>query len=597
MLNKSKKFLSLLLCVLMCISMLTAIVIPAAAENAGSEEVDPYAAIQATENADGTFTPTKGVFVFASAPASGDVTYTYGDGETWGNGVTYKLVGGKTAFKSMNAAIHYVETQWNAHTGAYSAYNGPDTVVVAPGTYGGSSWQNNKQITMNLPRDNDGNVIENPAYYELFTYTVLGPQAGKDPTPTAKEDIAKGTLINGRGISNKTEAVSTSTLWMPQNAQIVIDGFAFRGSHNFHGSSSKVSLIMKNIVHKYDEIYSNGLYRWGTPKNNVNVEFHNYAMEYTQISDGTKKDNLGNFNMNVTRVVYDNYYEYGGNLKFVSDQYNQAHMINFYPTTTANIQENFLGPDNKTASFTMINSTLSHNRTAHWIRTRLGDNADVPTRVYSTNAKDSIKFVVKDNYFYNAGDYCGTDYKNPGTPSADPANVVDVFSFQDKWSLPDGALEVAFEGNTVEYTADCLARHSGGSQNGIFYLNGTNNDITKQNWWFKNNTMVLPQHACTDSIAWIENSQYLDRSSTLVVNPENEVMAIGMSYNDDQINDVYAGDDFQGGIIEMFTVKTANDMAFHCTVNALLPNSCSPAPVTADLYIVPYADEKSHPVE
>ncbi len=596
MFNKSKKFLSLLLCVLMCISMLTAIVLPASAETSGEGEAteDPYAAIQATENADGTFTPTKGVFVYAGAPTSGDVTYTYGDGETWGNGLTYKLVGGKTAFSSMNAAIHYVETQWNAHAGPYTAYTGPDTVVVAPGQYGGSSWQNNKQITMNLPRDASGNTIENPAYYELFTYTVLGPQAGKDPTPTAKEDIANGTLINGRGVSTKTEAVSTSTLWMPQNAQIIVDGFAFRGSHNFHGSSSKVSLIMKNIVHKYDEIYSNGLYRWNTPKNNVNVEFHNYAMEYTQISDGTKKDNLGNFNMNVTRVVFDNYYEYGGNLKFVSDQYNQAHMINFYPTTTANIQENFLGPDNKTASFTMINSTLSHNRTAHWIRTRLGDNADVPTRVYSTNAKDSIKFVVKDNYFYNAGDYVGTDYKTPGTPAADPANVVDVFSFQDKWSLPDGALEFAFEGNTMEYTADCLARHSGGSQNGIIYLNGTNNDITKQNWWLKNNTMVLPIHACTDTIAWSENAQYFDRSSTLVLSPEGEVMAAAMKSNDDQINDVYAGDDFQGGIAEMFSLKTATDMAFNCTVNSTLPNSCSPAPVTADVYIVPYAAEKTH---
>ncbi len=596
MFNKSKKFLSLMLCVLMCISMLTAIVVPANAEIDLQEagDVDPYAAIQATENADGTYTPTKGVFVYVGAPASGEVTYTYGDGVTWGNGKTYKLVGGKTAFSKMSAAIHYVESQWNAYTGAYSKYTGPDTVVVTPGEYGGSSWQDNKQITMNLPRDEEGDVIQNPAYYELFTYTVLGPQAGKDPTPTEKADIASGRLINGRSTSTATEAVSTSTMWMPQNGQLVVDGFAFRGSHNFYGSSSKVSVVMKNIVHKYDAIYDNGLYRYNSATANVNIEFHNYAMEYLQLANGSVKDNLNNFNMQVTRLLMDNYYEYGGNLQYVSDQYTQAHMMNFYPTTTDNIQENFLGAGNKTAYFGFINSTLSHNRTTHWIRTRMGNDPNVPNRVYSNNAKNSMLFEVRDSYFYNAGDYCATNYS--GSVSGEGTGVTDVFSFQDAWSLPEGALEFAFSGNTVEYTADCLQRHPDGSGNGLVMLSASN-DATKQNFWFKNTTMILPSHSCKDAISLSESDQKIDRSSMLVLNDKGEVMAAGMASNQDIINDVYAGDDFQGGIAEMFTIKTATDMAFNVKVNSANTGSMAPTPVTADLLIVPYASEKAHPVE
>jgi len=191
--HNAKRSISILLAVLMCIGMLTGIVLPASAETT-EPAADPYAAIQATDNGDGTYTPGKAVFVYAGAPASGDTTYKYGDGTTWGNGKTYKLVGGVTAFSSMSVAVKHIQDTWNAYEGAYSAYTGPDTIVVAPATYGANSFQNQFTPTFNLPKDDEGNTIENPAYYELFTYTILGPQAGKDPTPKTKEAIANGSL-------------------------------------------------------------------------------------------------------------------------------------------------------------------------------------------------------------------------------------------------------------------------------------------------------------------------------------------------------------------------------------------------------------------
>jgi len=590
MLHKSKKLMALILSVLMVISMLSAFVIPAvSAETDIEETVDPYAAINATDNGDGTWTPGENaVFVYAGAPATGDVTYTYGDGETWGDGKTYKLTGGKNVFGQMNAAIHFIEETWNEYDGPYSQYTGPDTVVVAPGNYGGSSWQNNKLPSFNLPRDDEGNVIDDPAYNELFTYTVLGPQAGKDPNPHTKADIAKGTLQNNRSTSTTTEAVSTSTLWMPKNAQIVVDGWAFRGQHNYHGSSDRVSLVIKNTLFIHDAIYSDGIYRWKTKTHNVNVEFHNYYMKYNQLSNGSTKDNLIGYTLRVTRLVMDNYYEYGGDLQYVSDQYNQAHMMNFYPTAYENIKPGFLGNGERYASFTLINSTLSHNRTAHWIRNRL-DDAEL-----ANNPAGSLRYTIKNNYFYNSGDYCATDYK--GSVAKEPNTIVDTISFQDAWVIPDGALTLDFEGNTMEYTSDVLARKTAASGNGFFMINA-NNAVLKQKFNFKNNTIILPPHGSSDSVSWSESTQYIDRSSTLFLNDKGEVMASGHKGNEDQMNDVYAGDDFQGGIVEMFTIEDGKDMALWCNVNATDYSTVSPTAPTADVIIMPYASEKSYPVK
>lgn len=600
MLQKSKKILSLILCVLMCVSMLPVSMLSAAAETAGeagSENVDAYAAINATLQSDGTYLPgSNAVFVYAGAPSSGETTYTYGDGETWGNGKTYKLTGGKNAFSKMNAAIHYVESQWNAYTGPYSQYTGPDTVVVAPGTYGGDSWQNNKQVIMNLPRDDNGVTIENPAYYELFTYTVLGPQAGKDPTPATKEARQNGTLSNGRSTNTATEAVSTSTMWMPQNAQLVVDGFAIRGSHNYYQTSAvkRCSLVLKNINHVYDAVYSKGLYRFGQGTSNVNLELHNYAMKYTQVAKASVADNCENFNLRVTRLVFDNYYEDGSQLQFVSDRYNQAHMLNIYLTASKNIMENFLGEGVTTAYMGVTDSCLNNNKTAHWARIRFTD-------VSHGDENTKAQIDINNNYFYNSGDYCATDgaYNSTtgkveidGVPSNPPKIIMDTISLRDAWKLPDNALTFNFVGNTIEYDAQTIARHPEGHVNGFIEINNSN-DVTKQNFNLKNTTMILPEHSATGEIILSKNTKAFDRSSILCINDKGEVMAYARGA--DIANDVYAGDDFQGGVAEMFMLESGADMAIAKNfVKSTRTDIKSPSPVTADVLIVPYASEKTY---
>jgi len=418
-------------------------------------------------------------------------------------------------------------------------------------------------------------------------------------------------LSNGRSTSASTEAVSTSTLWTPQNAQLIVDGWALRGQFNYHSTGSLTSIIWKNIVQVHDTLYSDTkgarIYRFDTASQNVNLELHNYAMEYKQVATATVIDNGGNNNLYVTRLLFDNYYEYGGNLEFVSDEHIQAHMLNFYPTTPANIKTNFLGEGNTTAYFGLINSTFSHNRTAHWVRSRL--NASM----YKSNTANSVLYEIKNNYFYNAGDHCATDsvnvyktdengefvldandkkifdhYEYDGVPGNVSTGATDVISFQDTWVLPNKCMTIEFENNTVEYTEEFVTRKPNGNGNGIIYFNA--NDPSTQTVLFKNNKVILPDIA--NKAYNIYKGKNCDFSSLLCVNENNEVQSYTSAVAG--INDIYAGDDFQGGVAEMFTVQTATDMAFDCALN---PITSAPGPITSNLVIFPYANESTHDVK
>jgi hypothetical protein len=149
----AKRALSILLSLLMILSMLTGIVLPASAEV--EEESSPYDQIK-SEAIEGStaLAPTKALFVnpaFDSGEYVGTFTYTFGDGETFGDGKTYQLTLGQNAFNTLYDAVYLIRDTWNAADTTVAEYTGPDTVVLAPGTYGASQWQDNEDVFYDLP--------------------------------------------------------------------------------------------------------------------------------------------------------------------------------------------------------------------------------------------------------------------------------------------------------------------------------------------------------------------------------------------------------------------------------------------------------------
>ena len=237
--HNAKRVLSILLSLLMILSMLTGIVLPASAVDTSAPTVaERFAAIKATdEDGDGVFTSANAVFInsaFGKGDYTGTFTYKYGDGTTCGNGVTYELTFGENAFANLYEGIWKVKDAWNAADSTLADYAGINTVVLAPGTYGGGQWQPSQYPVFDLPTDWD-----NGAYNELFTLNVVGPQAGVSPVDDTI-DHTDPQAANGRSASATTEARSTSTFWEPRNVQYVIDGMVFAEGHNFFSSYRRI---------------------------------------------------------------------------------------------------------------------------------------------------------------------------------------------------------------------------------------------------------------------------------------------------------------------------------------------------------------------
>ena len=632
MLQKSKKILAWVLCVLMCVSMLpVSLLSVSAAEGEGT--TDAYAKIQATDtDNNGVYTLGPNVvFVnpsFGSEGYTGTFKYTFGDGSTWGNGLTYELTFGVNAFAKLYEGIYLCRDTWNSAGTTVADYSGPDTVVVCPGTYGGNQWQNNQDVRYNLPSD-----WNNGTYNDLFTINFIGPQAGVSPV-TDEIDNADPTPQNGRSVDPSKEAVSTSTMWEAGNVQYIVDGMAFKGQHNFYGRYAAThpysSQIFNNIYHQVDVFYQHGIWRGAGLAASRNMEFNDYYIKYHTLYNSSNTTPEGE-KIIATRCVFDNFYEDFTKVEYETSPNGQGYMKQVYTTATANYRAGFLGAGETGSYFIVRNSTLNNHATSHWARFKFNDGS------YATAAKDSINVTFENNTFYNCGDRIPSLYdsstKKPKAQSAAattaaPSNYTDVICFRDTWKFTpeSGALNFSFIGNTIEYTTAGMtddydgkggttAKVSGGT---FFQMDDDktsnwpqiSNSKSKHDWVFRDTTMIIPTHNLksklyltgTDTAAAAASAygNNFDPSSMLILNENNEVCTWVQSNH--PMNDIYAGDTMQGGVKELFTVNDGSDLAVaDCNITIRKSgnsNSSSPVPgFDATLMIVPENDAKDCKVE
>ena len=231
MMHKSRRMLSLALAVLMVISTMACVALPGFTLVGAT--TDPYAEIRATDVGGGTYEPAENVYfingAWSTAPAASGAafTYTYGDGETFGNGVTYRLKWGVNAFKDYGTAYAAVLAQNETWAADPAAACGAAVMVFAPGSQGSISGYTDYA----LPEG-----VTDPTPEQMFHITQLGPQAGKSPVSDDRSsDDAALAVQNNRTNNTGTEYVLTSTYWQSQNAYVTVDGFAAKGGLKFHG--------------------------------------------------------------------------------------------------------------------------------------------------------------------------------------------------------------------------------------------------------------------------------------------------------------------------------------------------------------------------
>ena len=572
MLQRSKRLTALVMSILMCLTML-----PFALPAALAEESSPYDAIKATVESDGSLTPDGTVLFVNSAFGSGSFKYTYGDGTTFGDGKTYNLTLGVNAFTTMLEAVTTVQTAWNNYNGYYADYTGPNTIVVAPGTIGYDQFQSGGAKVFNKPKDASGNTIADPSYDQYFKYTCLGPQAGKSPV-TSQSDP---TVANGRGVSTKTECVLAGMVWTPSNAVLRLDGFAANPNFKLYGYSptSSGTLIALEIDNLYYNVNVASKRWWQFDQGNnlgalqITNSYANYAsMPKTVMTDDTFRG---------SRLVIDNFYENCTQLTELADQYQQGYQKRVFPTTAANASVNLLGNGKKSVLFSVTNSTFNGHPGAHTFRFNF-DNAG-----YTAYGTDSVRVTFEGNYFLNTGNY--GKYANYNGGHAAKKDLADTISFQDKNQLPKNAMTFTFRKNKIEYNDVGFE----GKTSAFSFFNVNTSVTTDHTWIIKDNIFKSTNKV---KMPLVNNNKYKwDTSSFLCLDGNDNVV----SYVKDNasVNDVYAGDDFSGGINEMFTLTGGKDLTIAANPIQAIVNSISDVKtyIPASVTIVPKSGCKVYP--
>ncbi len=394
--NIAKRVLGLLLCLLMSVSMMTCVVLPAAAEDADAiTPADPYAKITGTEGID-AFEPAENVFFFdalwaESEPASdgGIFDYTYGDGQTWGNGVTYNLIWGTNAFASWEkliSAITAYSVKWAANPKTVSR----DIVVAfAAGEIG---------KTPDFTFTAQGSGV--PTVDQLVNVYFLGAQAGKNPVNDkrdTKEDAKE--LQNGRSVDAATETVLLDTFEVPAKCNFTLDGFA--GSENaciLSDSADQYTVVnlenyyVTGLVAPFSNTTFNASDQQGNKPTDTMWFFKNCYFDYNLASAyvGDVWGNAGYDEIEANRIVFDNCFFTQPNssghhrlflMPILPDYATQAaNFLGEYTTNPEIVIKNCIGADWGVDRFIYLNT--SNNR-------------------FIKYPADTVKIEIKNNKFYD----------------------------------------------------------------------------------------------------------------------------------------------------------------------------------------------------
>ncbi|MBQ6946643.1 MAG: hypothetical protein IJN42_01230, partial [Clostridia bacterium] len=542
MLHNAKRGLSVLMAVLMMLSMLTAIVLPASAST--EPPVDAYAKITGELDGD-VIVPDENVYfvntAWATTPPDGVVEgdefeYTYGDGVTWGNGKTYRLTYGIntfTDFKAAQAAAQTYAADWAYDTESYA-----DEIVIvfAPG----------KQTSATSPDSGVGaysNMTpaaeENITLDDLIKLTLLGPQAGKTPVAdnylTSK--AAAKVINNDRSTDSATEFVFSSTTYVFTHANSVWDGFAFSGGAKLFAAGgfpylatefrNCLALGIKNPSgHQFLAI-------GGSTRQSI-IKFYDNYFDFAQGEGSSSQDMYGNL------IDFDGNVFTGGKVA-KTDQYQQAWHIKLYPTNVANATAEFYGEE--LAARPVINVT--NNAFADWESKHcLRFPADHGS--YTGYNDNAITFNINNNSFMDCGTYGGGDVIM--FAKVDTQDKADSFTFNLQDNYVNFSDEVFADKNFIFVQGSGAVNKEGST------------DIQKSYKWNIWGNKIVAPNTGKDNIFNSCGTQ-IDLSGNLFTDNQGNVLPMRASWvsslngNWTVQSDLYASGAMKGGIREMFTVR------------------------------------------
>ncbi len=281
--KNAKRVLSVVLCVLMTISMLTAIVLPVSAD---VEDPAPVAdAYEKVTTIEGTDKPTENVFFFdaawaMAAPATygAEFAYTYA-----GNGKTYTLTYGINALGTMvefKTAMENYSIAWSANTDLSQDF----VAVFAAGNYGG--------LDAAVLSSTAGTAV--PSIDQMLNVYMLGVNAGKNPVNDARANADDVKVVqNGRSDSALTESLLSENFTLPSKSNITIDGFAGNNNISFvvNGANQYVNVKLHNIfVRNLVNPADNALYNATNESNASMWEFKNCYFDYNLAVNNSTAD-------------------------------------------------------------------------------------------------------------------------------------------------------------------------------------------------------------------------------------------------------------------------------------------------------------------
>ncbi len=556
MLHNAKRSVSFLLAVLMCISMLTAVVLPVAAETA--TPADAYAKITGTVDGDVIIPDTNVYFydstAFASAPAgvaNGDqFDYTYGDGAVWGDGKTYRLTWGVNTLSKMDqfrSTVKAYNTAWAANTSSKSQ----DLVVVfAPG---GFPYMNDFELKA------AGDAAD-PTPEELQNLYLLGPQAGKSPVNSKKDTKADAIkIMNDRSADKASELVLTSTFYVPSNTNFYMDGIAISEGARLYSGYDQTN-------HYYSNLYFGGMTNpaahsifggGGYYKQNTFV-FKNCYMD---LSDEMTRTDLTSESNAIygNKITFEDCVFYGGKLsKSAANCYYQTHHFQLYTTKSTSASENFYGEKLAVSPEISVTDCVGADwESAHLLRFPIQNENS-----YGSYKDHQATVTVKNNKFWDVG-----------ITSKSGSDII----FIDKvtTAAQASATHVEVTDNLFEFSKEVFAQ--GTTSNAMVFnfrncalKEGTTNIANKYSFVIKDNIFRLVNDKKNSPFTGLDaNTAPFDVSGNLFVDHDGNILPVmmhgysvnGYSYAAIAQSDIYASDEMNGGVRELMTVHEVENGA------------------------------------
>ena len=549
MLHNAKRGLSIVLALLMCLSMVTAVVLPATAE-----ATDAYAKITATADGD-VYVPAANVYfydpvAFATAPEgviAGDAfEYTYGDGAIWGNGKTYRLTWGANTLSNI-AAVKALIQSYNADWSADAAAMNRDLVIVfAPGT---SGYLNDFELKA-------AGGVTDPTADQLMNLYLLGPQAGKNPVSAKKNTKEEAKEIqNDRSVDPATEHIWTDTFWMPSFCNFYFDGFGITKACRLYQGYTYVNHYFSNLYFADQTAPAgNSIIEIGGYDKNVSLEMKDC---YININKSMTRADLTSEQNRVfaNKILIDNCVFTGGMLSASAAKcYYQTNHFQFYPNRATTASKNFYG-DYATKPLIQVTNTVG----VDWESAHLFRNAVNNANSYAGYDNNVVTINYLNNKFYDVGFTNKSSADTIFVDQCTTADQADSYTLNIKNNLFSLSDEVFGKGTTSVTNAMNFR--------GSLAKEGSTSIVSKYKINIKDNIFIAPNNK--------QNSQFAQGAATMVpvdvggnlfLDTEGNVLPAylhGASpVNQDTMwnvqSDLYASAAMKGGIRELMTVKEVN---------------------------------------